>query len=322
MLQASVIICSHNPRPRYLRRVLEALRNQSFPKDQWELLLVDNKSDEPLTAKNADLAWHPHSRHVREDELGLMPARLRGMREAAADMLVFVDDDNVLGSSYLSEAVRVKRDWPILGSWGSGRTVPEFEVSPPEHLKEFMEMLALRDVSRPQWSNIIPCVGARPWGAGQCVRAEVAHAYRHHIENSKLTLVGRRGHALSSSEDVEIGFVSCTMGLGVGVFPELELTHLIPKERIEEDYLVRLAEGIGASGAILQYKWEDICPISPFSGPLELLRTAKNVISRKGVHRRMYLAGIRARCRARKAILESKFERHRDKFAQTRLASK
>ena len=170
MLQASVIICSHNPRPRYLRRVLEALRNQSFPKDQWELLLVDNKSDEPLTAKNADLAWHPHSRHVREDELGLMPARLRGMREAAADMLVFVDDDNVLGLSYLSEAVRVKRDWPILGSWGSGRTVPEFEVSPPEHLKEFMEMLALRDVSRPQWSNIIPCVGRDLGGRGNvCV---------------------------------------------------------------------------------------------------------------------------------------------------------
>src|SRR5258708_24159047 len=48
MLEFSVIICAHNPRPQYLRRVLEALRSQTLPKQEWELLLIDNLSSIPL----------------------------------------------------------------------------------------------------------------------------------------------------------------------------------------------------------------------------------------------------------------------------------
>ena len=209
------------------------MRAQTLPLEQWELLLIDNASDEPL--KGWDLSWHLQARHIHEGELGLAPARQRGMREAAADMLVFVDDDNVLDCDYLSEAVQIKREWPILGTWGSGKTIPEFEVPPADYLVEFLDMLALRDAQGPQWSNVIPCAGARPWGAGQCVRASVASAYRKYVEKSAINMTDRRGTELSSGGDEEIGFVACRIGLGVGTFPELKLIHLIPKERLEED---------------------------------------------------------------------------------------
>ena len=42
MLDASVIICTHNPRPDYFARVLDGLRNQTLPMHRWELLIVDN----------------------------------------------------------------------------------------------------------------------------------------------------------------------------------------------------------------------------------------------------------------------------------------
>jgi hypothetical protein len=42
MVHASVVICTHNSRLIYLRRVLEALRSQTLPLEQWELLLIDN----------------------------------------------------------------------------------------------------------------------------------------------------------------------------------------------------------------------------------------------------------------------------------------
>ena len=61
----SVIICTHNPRPDYLRRVLDALKAQTLPKERWELLLIDNASNEPLSGE-WDLSWHPHARHIRE----------------------------------------------------------------------------------------------------------------------------------------------------------------------------------------------------------------------------------------------------------------
>jgi glycosyltransferase involved in cell wall biosynthesis len=143
MLELSVIICSHNPRAPYLRRVLDALREQTLPRESWELLLVDNASRDPL-ATSVDLDWHPNGRHILETELGLSPARRRGMREASSDVYVFVDDDNVLDSNYLSEVAKIKRSWPLLGVWGSGTTVGEFETLPPNYLDKYLSCLALR----------------------------------------------------------------------------------------------------------------------------------------------------------------------------------
>ena len=255
------------------------------------------------------MSWHPYARHVREERLGLTAARLRGVSEAIADILVFVDDDNVLDANYLSEAIRIGREWPILGAWGSGATIPEFEVEPPDHLREFVDLLALQSVNEPRWSNVVPCVGARPWGAGQCIRAAVASAYRRYLEKPGIKITDRRGDALLSGGDLEIGFVACTIGLGLGIFPELKLIHLIPKERINEDYLIRLAEGLETSAIVLQYKWENIYPKSPIAGPVGLARVLKNLVSRKGIHRRMYMAGLRAKFRARSIILENCNER-------------
>src|SRR5712692_6587062 len=160
VLQASVIICTHNPRPHYLCRVLGALRAQTLPLDQWELLLIDNASQEPLTATNWDLSWHPRARHVREEELGLAPARLRGVREAATEMLVFVDDDNLLAPDYLEQALRIKREWPMLGVWGCGVASPEFEVQPPDALRDYLNKLAIRENKVAQFSNVMPCYRA------------------------------------------------------------------------------------------------------------------------------------------------------------------
>src|SRR5471032_3009345 len=144
-MELSVIICTHNPRLHYLARVLTALRGQTLPVEQWELVIIDNASQKPLTLANLDLSWHPHARVVREEELGTAAARVRGMREMVADAMVFVDDDNVLDPSYLAEALRIGREWPQLGVWG-GSIIPEFEVQPPDYLKEFLSLLALREI--------------------------------------------------------------------------------------------------------------------------------------------------------------------------------
>lgn len=50
-----------------------------------------------------------------------------------------------------------------------------------------------------------------------------------------------------------MAFVACDLGLGVGLFPSLVLEHLMPPERLEEEYLLRLTEGGHFSAAILGY---------------------------------------------------------------------
>jgi glycosyltransferase involved in cell wall biosynthesis len=283
-----------------MRRVFEALQAQSLPTQQWEILLVDNASMPPLSSA-LDISWHPNSRHIVEPELGLSPARLRGMREATGDLLVFVDDDNVLASNYLSEADRIGREWPQLGVWGSGATHPEFEVEPPPHLAEFLPALALRDNNAPCWSNVFTCKEASPNGAGLCVRASVAHAYREHSKRSTVHISDRRGNDLLTGGDVEICWVACHQGFGIGVFPELRIIHLIPKERIAEEYLLKLVEGGVISHHLLLYKWQGLLPQDPRS-PMSLLSILRNMAVLRGMRRRMYLAEMKGALKASRLI--------------------
>ena len=48
-MDLSVIICTHNPRVDYLYSVLNALQQQTLSHDQWELILVDNASQDVLS---------------------------------------------------------------------------------------------------------------------------------------------------------------------------------------------------------------------------------------------------------------------------------
>ncbi len=292
MLEISVIICSHNPRPHYLRRVLDALRKQTLPVNKWELLLIDNASDERLEP-TWDVTWHPNGRHIFEDQLGVAYARQRGMREMHADLLVFVDDDNVLDPNYLTEVTRISRNWPQLGVWGSGNIDPEFELNPPNYLKELVPYVALRNADAAYWSNIPTCKWATPWGAGHCVRANVARAYCDFSQKSAISISSRTGKSLWTGEDLEIDYVACGMGLGMAIFPELKLIHLIPKERISESYLLRIYEGTLGSECLLAYKWWGINPRNPDTilGVLDFL--AHSLIYR-GLRRRMYFAQKRA----------------------------
>jgi glycosyltransferase involved in cell wall biosynthesis len=306
MLELSIIICAHNPRSHYLGRVLEALRSQTLPKQQWELLLIDNSSSTPLRAQ-WDISWHPNGRHCLESELGLSAARQRGIRESSGTVLVFVDDDNVLDANYLSTALSIGKEWPRLGTWGSGATIPEFERQPPETVKVLLPCLALRDADAPQWGNV-PVVESTPWGAGLCVRREIAVAYCDLNERSGLKITGRKGKSLLSCEDVEISYVARRRGFGTGVFPELKLVHLIPKERLSTDYLLNLCQDSHTSYLLLTYKWSGDVPNDPFR-PRALLSVLKNWLTRRGLDRRRYFADVRAVTEARRLIAASRTQR-------------
>jgi len=251
MPEISVIICTHNPRPDYLRRVLEALDKQTLPKDGWELLLIDNASKERL-ADVWNLSWHPAARHVRENELGLTAARLRGIAEAREDILIFVDDDNVLRSDFLANTIEISNKFPFLGAWG-GHIEGEFEHEVPDWLKPHLHVLAVREVDREYWSNHHADNRSMPFGAGLCVRKLVAAAYTRALATRPASMdLDRKGSSLVSGGDIDLALTAYDSGLGTGMFPRLHTTHLIPKARMTVDYLCRLLEGIEYSTHLLR----------------------------------------------------------------------
>lgn len=241
----SLIICTHNPRSEYLDIVLTSLKSQTLPQSQWELILIDNASDKIL-ALEIDLSWHPSSRHVREEKLGLTNARLRAFREATADILVFVDDDNILDSDYLKNTVEILEQHPNLGAIG-GKSLPEFEVQPESWFAEISAPLGLRDLGNEvkvaYWDKEISrnYPAFAPIGAGLVIRKSAAEIYAQRITNDNVRLaLGRTGKQLTSGEDNDIVLTLLDGGYGVGYFPQLQLTHLIPAGRLTKEYLARL----------------------------------------------------------------------------------
>ncbi|MBD2609693.1 MAG: glycosyltransferase [Nostoc sp. ZfuVER08] len=260
-LALSIVICAHNPRLNYLERVLEALKSQTLSQDFWELLLVDNASDKILAAE-IDLSWHPQGRHIREEQLGLTAARLRGIREATAGVIVFVDDDNVLDSDYLETTWRISKDFPFIGAWG-GQIKAEFEEPPPSWTKPYLGNLAIREFERDRWSNLIDQYETTPCGAGLCIRKVVGEKYTELVRNNPQRAgMDRKGKMLTSCGDSDLAFTACDIGLGTGLFTSLKLTHLIPANRLKEDYLLRLVEGLAYSQIMLAYFRGTISPQS------------------------------------------------------------
>lgn len=246
----SVIICTHNPRKDYIERVLKALASQTIVFHLWELIFVDNASEKVLYSE-INLDWHPFSRHFREEKLGLTSARICGINHATADILVFVDDDNVLDSNYLENVLQISQKFPMLGAWG-GQSIGEYEKPLPNWATQHLALIGVRKVPYTQWSNLPYQNSTTPFGAGLCIRKIVAEKYASVILNdSRRVNLGRIGNTLSSCEDTDMALTACDIGLGTGVFTSLNFIHLIPASRLTKKYFLNLMEKMHYSATLL-----------------------------------------------------------------------
>jgi glycosyltransferase involved in cell wall biosynthesis len=302
-MKASVIICTHNPKRDLLARVLDALRAQTLPLRDWELLLLDNASEQSL-AQCVDLTWHPHGRVVREDELGLTSARLRGIRESRSDLLVFVDDDNLLDADYVERAVDLAPRWPNLGVFG-GNCRGEFPTPPSPAVKPYLSSLAVSEVDRELWSNAYEWSPAVPLGAGMILHRRVAETYARRVEQAPLLRkTGRRGTVLTAGEDNDIVWTAIDVGLGYGRFPTLRLTHVIPPGRLTEAYMIRLHAGFSFSEVLLHAQRAAPGSRRPPSWKYETKRLILALLRGQSLQRRIEVAQWRAR-RAAHAFLRN-----------------
>lgn len=239
----TAIVPTHNPRPQSLARTLAALAAQTLPATMWELLIIDNASADPV---KLDSTWLERGRVVREERLGLVHARLKGITEAKAETLVWVDDDNVLASNYLADALTAFEADPELGAAG-GKSLPEYEVQPPAWFSEGLAPLGCRDLGDTaiymKWHPDRPDYpAAAPIGAGLVIRRGAMQVWAEAVQNDPQRMsLGRLGNQLTSGEDNDISLTVLRQGLKLAYLPALKLTHLIAAGRLEPDYLARIA---------------------------------------------------------------------------------
>lgn len=98
----SVIIPVYND-PERLETCLDALERQSYPTDAYEVIAVDNNSDESI---EGIVDMFPHAVSAFEANQGSYAARNRGIQVAHGGILAFTDADCIPASDWIETGVR------------------------------------------------------------------------------------------------------------------------------------------------------------------------------------------------------------------------
>jgi len=121
----SVVVATHN-RPARLERLLESLSAQRLERHQFEVIVVDDASEQQtgqLLARWETEAALPLRTIRLEAPRGPAAARNAGWRSARAALVAFTDDDCAADPGWLSEGLRVHASEPM--SIVQGATVPD-----------------------------------------------------------------------------------------------------------------------------------------------------------------------------------------------------
>lgn len=242
-------------------QLLTALAAQSVESGAaFEVVVVDNAStDDTGRIAREHPATGELCRHgvplrvVHEGRPGLTYARIRGVLEATAPVVCFLDDDTIPGERYVQDGIQVFSD-PKVGVAVS-HVFPDYESSPPpaiarrEHLFGINRHLGVSPrVWKPE-DGIAPTLGAGLW-----VRREAFLNAVPWSEPEQL-LPDRLGETLLSGGDIEIGFLIGRAGHLRTYRPELRLAHRVLARRFDTQYVCRLIVGIMRSAATLDRKY-------------------------------------------------------------------
>ena len=234
MTSFTVAICTYNGENR-LPDVLEKLRSQLFDEPMtWEIIVVDNNSQDN-TAKvvqEYQATWDEAYpiRYYLETQQGLAFARRCAIREAKSDLIGFLDDDNLPNPNWVAEAYRFGQSHPKAGAYG-GQIHGQFEVKPPPGFERIARYFALIKGDK------LYCYNHKyknthkkmfPPGAGIVIRKQ---AWIESVPEHPLLP--------QTNEDLEMLSYIWQAGWEIWFNPEMQLDHVIPKSRFDQDYLMR-----------------------------------------------------------------------------------
>ena len=251
-LPVSVVV-PYYAQPEELGRTLAALEGQTYPRELFEVVVVDDGSPEALERPGSTPL---DVKVVRQEDLGFGLARARntGVRAAAHDILLFLDGDMLPEADWLSAHARWHHAVPdavTLGLWAhvpvdgmDGETIR----SRPGTLKE---LFAGRKASLADFRWVEPHLR----GAGDLTSKaddlfQVAASGHFGVGREFYELVGGFDESFTQwgGEDTEFGYRACTRGGLLVPVREAFAWHQGPweegraeKERSRELQLAKLA---------------------------------------------------------------------------------
>ncbi|MBN4003914.1 hormogonium polysaccharide biosynthesis glycosyltransferase HpsE [Nostoc sp. LPT] len=247
-LDFTVAIPTYNGESR-LPELLERLQNQLHTDNlSWEIIVVDNNSTDN-TAKVVQTYqkdWRcPYPlKYCFEAKQGAAYARKKAVLEAKGRFIGFLDDDNYPVANWVVAAYAFGEKYPKVGAYGS-QIHPDWEVEPPENFKRIAPFLAITE------RGSLPLLYETskkllPPSAGLVVRKQ---AWLESVPDKSI-LTGRVKGNMLTSEDLEMLSYIQKSGWEIWYNPEMEISHKIPKLRLQKDYLIPFFRGIGLSRCV------------------------------------------------------------------------
>lgn len=245
MIRFSVIFCTYN-REKYIYNAMKSIAEQDFPKQGYEIVLVNNNStDNTKQICEQFQADYPSVvfRYFDETNQGLSYARNRGVKESKGEILVFVDDDATVSDNYLPSIDTFFAGHPDVSACG-GPIIPVYEADKPKWLSHYTEQLiggALYEGDKVKpFRN-----GKFPGGGNSAFRKGVFEKYG--LFNVEL---GRKGTGLIGAEEKDL-YDRLTKGNEQFYYlPEMILYHYIPEKKLTESHFRELTYSIGKSERI------------------------------------------------------------------------
>jgi len=226
----TVIMCTYN-RCQSLGRALESAASLALPESvEWEILVVDNNSsDQTRTVAESFCNRFPgRFRYLSEPRQGKSYALNSGIREAAGDILAFMDDDVTVDPDWLQRLTAGLQDGEWVGA--GGRIVPVWNSSPPRWLSLESKYAAGPLVAFHPKPNAGELHQA-PIGTNMAFRKEMFERY-----GTFRTDLGPRPGTELRNEDTEFGERLLASGERFHYEPSAIVYHPVPDNRINKKY--------------------------------------------------------------------------------------
>lgn len=240
MIRISLIIATHN-RAGQLMTALDSVVRQDLSAAEWECVVVNNCSSDDTAARFAAFAAaHPDCRLrlVDERQAGLSYARNRGIAEAQAPLLAFIDDDEWIEPHFLSAYLELFDARPDAMAAG-GHIVAEYPDGRPAWMSNYPEKAIANTMDfgaeiRPFPANRIP------GGGNMALRREAFD--RNGAFDPQL---GRVGNRLTCGEESDLFERLRERGCTLWYVPDAVMHHVIPAAKLTESYFRNLCRNIG-----------------------------------------------------------------------------
>lgn len=238
----SLVVATYN-RSESLIRALESVVGQTTPAQQWECIVVNNNSTDD-TAERFDAFAQSHTgfnlRMIMEPNQGLSFARNRGISESRGRYVAIIDDDERISPDFIAAYISLFDSTPDAVAAG-GPIVAEYPSGCPRWMSPFTE----RPIANTMHFGDQVCefpAGRVPGGGNMALRRDAVRRYG--VFDTSLGYVGEK---LVGGEECDL-FERLQIAQAKYYYvPKAVMYHIIPAEKLTNEYFERLCYHIGVS---------------------------------------------------------------------------